>query len=274
MVTLDSIPRIELQSNDFLAQIAKRLPNDKVRGVFIRVTSSPLFWAVAQVSTLIVFATILTSSTLSLPANVFVPLIGYGLIGIGCYVYHNRKELLYEITLIYTIATNALYHNRAWYSQITEHLVLGAIPLKDHGHLWAISKESHVSAVLSMLESFENQKQGLFTTPVLPNEWRAINVNHRQISAEDFKPVELDHIVEGVRFIHEHIEKHETVYVHCKAGKGRSATVVICYLLKHKEFNTVDDAIAYVKQKRPEINLNLRQRAAVDAYFEKYCQKN
>lgn len=29
----------------------------------------------------------------------------------------------------------------------------------------------------------------------------------------------------------EHVQGKETVYVHCKAGRGRSTTVVLCYLV-------------------------------------------
>jgi len=35
----------------------------------------------------------------------------------------------------------------------------------------------------------------------------------------------------GVKFILEHREKDECVYVHCKAGRTRSATLVACYIM-------------------------------------------
>ena len=36
----------------------------------------------------------------------------------------------------------------------------------------------------------------------------------------------------GVAFIMEHSLKRNSVYVHCKAGRTRSATLVACYLMK------------------------------------------
>lgn len=55
-------------------------------------------------------------------------------------------------------------------------------------------------------------------------------------------------------------------YVHCKAGHGRSPTLVIAYfILKGK---TLDEAIRLVKQKRRSIHPNAEQIAALKQ-FEK-----
>ena len=39
-------------------------------------------------------------------------------------------------------------------------------------------------------------------------------------------------IQRGVAFIEEMNQNEKTVYVHCKAGRGRSTTLVACYLMK------------------------------------------
>ncbi len=36
----------------------------------------------------------------------------------------------------------------------------------------------------------------------------------------------------GVEFINDYRDTDKTVYVHCKAGRTRSATLVGCYLMK------------------------------------------
>ncbi|KAL7167185.1 hypothetical protein ACSBR2_037790 [Camellia fascicularis] len=43
-------------------------------------------------------------------------------------------------------------------------------------------------------------------------------------------------------------------YVHCKAGWGRSTTIVLCYLLQHKQMMP-DAACSYVKSIRPRVLL-------------------
>ena len=42
--------------------------------------------------------------------------------------------------------------------------------------------------------------------------------------------------------------------MHCKAGRGRSTTVVLCYLVKYKGM-TPGEALAMVRGKRPQIHL-------------------
>ena len=42
----------------------------------------------------------------------------------------------------------------------------------------------------------------------------------------------VDEIEKAVAFIKTFREKQQSVYVHCKAGRGRSAFLVVCYLVK------------------------------------------
>lgn len=40
------------------------------------------------------------------------------------------------------------------------------------------------------------------------------------------------------------------VVIHCLAGKGRTGTVICCYLLYSGRFNNVNDALNYYGKKR------------------------
>ena len=40
------------------------------------------------------------------------------------------------------------------------------------------------------------------------------------------------------------------VVIHCLAGKGRTGTVICCYLLYSGRFNNVNDALSYYGKKR------------------------
>ena len=48
----------------------------------------------------------------------------------------------------------------------------------------------------------------------------------------DFQPPSLASISAGIKIIDAAKQRRHGVYVHCKAGKGRSAIVVACYLMK------------------------------------------
>ena len=48
----------------------------------------------------------------------------------------------------------------------------------------------------------------------------------------DFQPPSVPAIQQGLEVIEEVRGRGNSVYLHCKAGKGRSAVVAACYLIK------------------------------------------
>ena len=63
-------------------------------------------------------------------------------------------------------------------------------------------------------------------------EWAASGVEQYWHSTIDFQPPSLASISAGIKIIDAAKQDRHGVYVHCKAGKGRSALVVACYLMK------------------------------------------
>ena len=63
-------------------------------------------------------------------------------------------------------------------------------------------------------------------------EWDDIGVERSWFSTVDYRPPSLASIREGLEVISEHKLRNECVYIHCKAGRGRSALVASCYLMK------------------------------------------
>ncbi|KAL6005096.1 hypothetical protein ACLOJK_005657 [Asimina triloba] len=62
-------------------------------------------------------------------------------------------------------------------------------------------------------------------------------------------------------------------YVHCKAGRGRSTTIVLCYLVQHKGM-TPAAAYDYVRLIRPRVRLASSQWQAVQDYYEVKVKKS
>jgi atypical dual specificity phosphatase len=158
-----------------------------------------------------------------------------------------------------------------WWSTINDTLVLGAIPLKNKGHIDILQYEENVGAVLTLLEPFEWESKGPMSSPVQPEDWLQRKVIHHHIHAKDFVALNMEQIQRGVNFIHNQVQKGNRVYVHCKAGRGRSATVVACYLLKYCGFFSVDEVLSYMKSRRPQIAINPLQKDAIESYFKQYC---
>ena len=66
-----------------------------------------------------------------------------------------------------------------------------------------------------------------------PQEWQQAGIEQLRLDTEDFvASPSLSKIQLGVEFIENHANRCESVYVHCKAGRTRSTTLVACYLIK------------------------------------------
>nr|GMD76404.1 putative dual specificity protein phosphatase DSP8 [Ipomoea batatas] len=76
----------------------------------------------------------------------------------------------------------------------------------------------------------------------------------------------LTDISQAVEFIHENASSGQRTYVHCKAGRGRSTTIVLCYLVRYKQM-TPTDAYEYVKAIRPRVLLASSQWKAVQEFY-------
>lgn len=170
------------------------------------------------------------------------------------------KKLKYEVSLAYTKYSAA---DRWWNKIEPLNLYLGALPLENKGHLQAIC-DLKVTHVLSMVEDFE-MKEGWFNTPVKQETWKAHGIEAKQIQAVDCEPLKVEELEEGVEYLARNLAQGATLYVHCKAGRGRSASVVIGYLMKYHHLS-FDDALARVKEQRPQISLNTQQRKAMMSY--------
>lgn len=71
---------------------------------------------------------------------------------------------------------------------------------------------------------------------------------------------------EGLDFIARHL-REGSVYVHCWMGHGRSATFVVGHLLREGGASSIDEALAFVRTKRPKVRLSPRQRARLESWW-------
>jgi atypical dual specificity phosphatase len=62
------------------------------------------------------------------------------------------------------------------------------------------------------------------------------------------------------------VSSGKKVYVHCKAGRARSATVVLCWLV-HSRRMTPEEAQRLLLKVRPHVNARIYQRGVVLEYL-------
>jgi len=108
-----------------------------------------------------------------------------------------------------------------WSTVVDNAVVLGGAPFGWCGYPERLNKQFNVKGVINMCEEYRGpirsyQKLGI-------EHLRLPTVDHFEPSVEDLK--------KAVSFIQKHEEKGGRVYVHCRAGHGRSAAAVYAWLL-------------------------------------------
>jgi len=173
---------------------------------------------------------------------------------------------LYNLSLTYTFLTNGIKGHQYW-NEVQPGIVLGAIPLNKHKQ--DLLRKEKITGVLSLLEDYE-MEPGIMYSPVQPADWKSAGVDTKWVRTLDFEPVTSAKLEEGADWIHQHLQggPDRKVYVHCKAGRGRSTATVLVYMWKYFGI-PVEDGWRMVKAKRPQINLNKRQMAAVQLATKK-----
>ena len=70
----------------------------------------------------------------------------------------------------------------------------------------------------------------------------------------------------GVATIEKLAGMKKKIYIHCQNGHGRAPTMVAAYLIKKGK--TVDEAIDFIKDKRPTIHLEEVQKLALEEFYK------
>ncbi|KAF5734396.1 putative dual specificity protein phosphatase DSP8 [Tripterygium wilfordii] len=163
---------------------------------------------------------------------------------------------LFYPTLLYNVVRNKMQAEFRWWDRVHEFVLLGAVPFPtDVPRL----KELGVHGVITLNEPYE--------TLVPTSLYRAYDIDHLVIPTRDycFAP-SLSDICKAVDFIHKNESSGQLTYVHCKAGRGRSTTIVLCYLVQHQQM-TPEGAYQYVRSIRPRVLLASSQWQAVQEYY-------
>ena len=98
----------------------------------------------------------------------------------------------------------------------------------------------------------------LNVTSTIPNHFQNIaGFTYKQIAVEDNLDVDMtQHLTGAFQFIEEARQNGERVLVHCHAGRSRSVTIILAYLMKYYN-HTLHSALEYVKERKPDVNPNL-----------------
>lgn len=265
----------DLQTLGQPAQPIPAQPENRVSGIFCRTVRSPFFWTTLALAALITFSAVVLTHTVILPLAIFYPAVAVGAIALGILIYKKRYHLMYEASLTFLVALSTI-GCYTWHHEVRKNLVLSAIPLFNHQHHIELSTDKKVGAILAVVEEFEARESSILSEPVLEEEWKERNIRYLRISVPDMTGPSIEKIEEAVKFIHQNEQSDIKTLVHCKAGVGRSASMVVSHLLTHHrneihkfsaETDMVDKAIAYLTSKRPQVHISSHQNQSIRAYY-------
>ncbi|KAL7692597.1 putative tyrosine specific protein phosphatase [Plasmopara halstedii] len=178
-----------------------------------------------------------------------------------------NRGVIFHVSLLYNLLRK---HDkrRPWWSQIEPNLLLGALPLRDMKHMEQLIQGVGVKAIVTMNQPIE-LLPNLISTPISPIEWENARIAQCFGSTEDFSSPTLETIEKCTIFIHEHVDmKQQITYVHCKAGRGRSTVVVVAFLMQYRNMH-LEEALEFVKSKRPHVSLHPKQLEILQEFSKK-----
>lgn len=167
-------------------------------------------------------------------------------------------NLIFYPTLAWNILLGRLLGLRRWWDEVDEHVVIGALPFESDVPGLV---ELGIKAVVNTCYEYEG--------PVAA--YMRNDIEQLHVPTVDFSHPSLDSIESAVDFMEEQTGRGNRVYVHCKAGRARSATVVACWLIKHYQMSA-DEAQALLLKVRPHVNPGISQRAVVRQFEQKHLR--
>ncbi len=154
-------------------------------------------------------------------------------------------------------------------------MLLGALPSAQHVPLL------HAEGVRAVVNTCDEY-------PGPTSAYAAHAITQLHVRTVDYTAPSMAHIEQAVEYMLAAAQRRQRVYgrvplcvcvpraltrvpVHCKAGRGRSATVVICYLMRRHGM-LARDAQLLLLRVRPHVSRHLYRRAVVLAYERKLAQ--
>ena len=171
-----------------------------------------------------------------------------------CWVY---ARILFYPTLFLNIVLCKVFGLRNWYDRIDDYVILGALPRKDD--VPRLNKMG-VRVVLNVCEEYSGPEEA----------YAAAGIEQVRLPTIDYTSPSLSTVRQGVCCIEKCVSRGDLIYVHCKAGRGRSATIVLCWLIKAKKINP-NEAMNFLLERRPHVNKRLNKRKVVGEFLAKEC---
>ena len=141
-----------------------------------------------------------------------------------------------------------------WFDEIVPQLWLGGAPTYDRDYDFIV--QNGINAVVNIRAEREDDL-ALYARH---------DIHHVQYKVYDVTVPSAQIIEAGVQWIDREIKAGRTVLVHCAKGRGRSATLVAAYLMRHHELDFAATN-SLMKSKRSLTKLQNAHRRQLEAWL-------
>ena len=154
-----------------------------------------------------------------------------------------------------------LASGQAYFSEVDETLLLGAVPMVVAGHVKTLHEDG-VRAVINLQAEYRGPvKAYTALVPPIQQLWLPV-IDHTEPTVEQLE--------QSVAFISLHRRRGERVLVHCKGGHGRSAAVAMAWLISEDGGGlTPDDAQLQLNSVR-HVRSKLNEQVDVLEYYARH----
>lgn len=164
-----------------------------------------------------------------------------------------QSRLFAALTFYPTLFWNCLLGRwlrvRNWWDPIDPLVFVGGYPFAvDAARLHALG----IRAVVNTCEEYAGPEP----------EYAKLGIEQLRIPTTDFTHPRLADVRRAVEFVQDHVRQGEGVYIHCKAGRARSATVALCWLIRYRQM-TPAEAQSHLLAARPHVNPHIDRRPVV-----------
>ena len=164
-----------------------------------------------------------------------------------------RRQILrvmFYPTLLWTMLLHRLMPDqRRWYDRIDSRVIIGALPLKRQ--LDTLARIEGVTGVINCCDEFGGHAA----------EYGRYRMRELRIPTMDYCSPTAQQIELGLDFISKQ-PPGGTVYVHCKAGRGRAGTMTMAYLMSSRGLAPIEAQRALTAA-RPHVSPSLWKRPTV-----------
>lgn len=153
--------------------------------------------------------------------------------------------------------------------------IYGAIAKKPTNFSWVIEGMLAGSGMPTSREEMDWVRENgikavlTLTEESLPEQWLN-NIDYLHVPTVNGSSPDIENIEKAVDFVDKNLKNNKSVMVHCAAGKGRTGTILVAYMMKFRGMN-VKGAIEEVRSLRPGSVENGSQEIAL-SIFEKYLK--